>query len=496
MSEMTAVRRCVWAIGAALLTASSVCGEALTVELEGLIEGSRLDRKVALSVMVIDGESGEALASYEASRPMIPASNMKVLTSGVALDVLGPDFVFETEIVVQREGTSRVIVRGSGDPALGDSELLALMDMGVEDFLGLLAGKIMEAGAGDVSEIVIDDRVLDREYVHPTWPRSQLNRRYCAEVSGVNFQRNVISIYTHPTSAGRPPRIEVEPESSWIEIGNEARTVDRGRQHTAWASRRHETNDITLHGDVRYASDPVEVTIHEPGLQFGRLLADRVRRMGGSPGEARLARADEDLSGGERVYMVRTPLSTVLERCNVDSQNLYAESLMKRIGHEVSGASGSWANGAAVSRMALIERLGAWAGGDVTFADGSGMSRENRVTTRTMARWLASLSDDERIGEAFVSSLALAAEEGTLAKRFTRMRPNHEVRAKTGYLSGVSALSGYVIDRDTGDRVIFSIISNDKPNSVPLRDVRTLEEKIVLMIDEWMGAREESRPGG
>jgi len=484
-------------LGAIGTTAATARAGDLDQGLERVIAGAKLEGKVELSVTILDGESGATLAEHHGSRSMIPASNMKLLTSGTALSVLGPDFTFETELVVD---DGRVIIRGAGDPAFGDPDLLGVMSMGVEKFVDVLVEKIVAsrgAGGGAIEEVVVDDRVFDRELVQPTWPESQLNRRYCAEVSGLNFHRNVICVYAQPGAVGRPPTITVEPESPWIEIANHARSVGRDKQHTAWASRKFQTNDIGLHGDVRYAENPVEVTIHDPALQFGRLLAGRLERRAGASVGARVAREGDSLDGGSRVFVVRSPLTTILERCNVESQNLYAEALLKRAGHEVSGAPGSWANGAAVVRMELIERLGAWAGSDVTVADGSGMSRENRVTTRAIARWLFELANDDRIGPVFIQSMAEADEkEGTLAKRFKRMRPEHEVRAKTGYLSGVSALSGYVIDRASGRRVVFSIISNDKPNSVPLSRVREMEEKIVLMIDEWLAAETAGALGG
>ena len=480
-------------------TGAPALGADLDNSLSGVIADAKLDDKVSLSVTILDAETGRTIGEHNAGRSMIPASNMKLLTSGTALSVLGPSFDFETELLVSG---SRVIVLGAGDPAFGDPDLLGVMQMGVEQFVDMLVEKIVsaaggQAGAEEITEIVVDDRAFDRELVHPTWPESQLNRRYCAEVSGLNFHRNVICVYAQPGSVGRPPTITVEPESPWIEIRNNARSVGRDKQHTAWASRKFRTNEIGLHGDVRYAENPVEVTVHDPALQFGRLLADRLGDRTGATIGARVADPEETLEGGVRAFAVRTPLVNVLERCNVESQNLYAESMLKRLGHAVTGAPGSWANGAAVVRMELIERLGAWAGSDVTVADGSGMSRENRVTTRAIARWLLELADDDRIGGAFIESMAEAQEkEGTLAKRFRRMRPEHEVRAKTGYLSGVSALSGYVIDRASGRRVVFSIISNDKPNSVPLSRVRKLEEGVVLMIDEWLAAQTADALGG
>ncbi len=470
--------------------------QALQAELERLLEASRLHTRLDLSVRVIELDSGRELASHEPRRSLIPASNMKLLTSGTALAVLGPDFAFETTVrVVPQAGGDRgdlVVIDGSGDPALADPDLLEEMGLSVEGLLNAWAEAIVaRAGTSGVAEVVVDDRVFDREFSHPTWPRRQLNRRYCAEVAGVNFHGNVLAVFTRPGSVGRPPVLSVQPETPWIEIENRAKTVGRGKQHTAWASRAYQTNEIAVHGDVRYGSLPIEVTLHDVPGQLALLVADRLgRRLGEAPA-ARVAEGTERLEGGEVVHTVRTRLATVLERCNEDSENLYAEALIKRIGHEVAGGPGTWSNGAAIMRMTLNERLGSHAGAAIVVADGSGMSRENRVTTELLAEWVRSLALDERLGAAFRESLPVAGEEGTLRKRFRGRELDRVVRAKTGYLSGVSAMTGIVPGPGGRGGAVFSIISNEKPNDVPLRDVRALEEAIVLMVDDWV---EETRP--
>lgn len=477
----------------AVWTASPCLGAALQSRLDRLVNESRLRERVAMSITLLDADTGDELAVFEGDRQLIPASNMKLLTSGTAVSVLGPEFVFETQLV--RRG-DQIVVRGAGDPALADPDLLRTMKMAVDQFLDIWVEAAAASGPAP-REVVVDDRVFDREWVHPTWPTAQLNRAYCAEVAGLNFHRNVISVFAKPEGIGNAPSISLEPSAPWLSIKNMAKSVGRDKRHTAWAARPADSNNITLHGDVRYASSPVEVTIHDNPSHVARLIAERVAKKTGASVSSRSANADEDLSGGKILHVVRSSLPTVLARCNMESENLYAESLLKRIGHSVTRSPGSWANGAAVVRMHLIERLGPEAGADAIVADGSGMSRENRVTSRLLAQWLRSLANDRRVSEVFLESLPKAGEEGTLDKRFGTIKLANDVRAKSGYLSGVSSLSGYVTDPATGRRAIFSIISNDKPNSIPLSDVRKMEERVVEMLDDWVSAQSVApRMGG
>ena len=474
-----------------LAATAAAAASSLDQQIETLLNRSKLDPRLRLSITILDAQTGRTLGSHRPDAAMIPASNMKLLTSAVAADVLGPDFVFESHLLIQPgvdASPKRVIVQGSGDPAFADPELLQEMRLSVEDLLDTWVSALRSAGALDVEELVVDDRIFDRDFVHPTWPEAQLNRRYCAEVAGFNFHTNILSIYTTPTREGAAPTLRTEPDSPWISLNNRARSVGRNGNHTAWASRRHGSNDIGVHGDIRHASSPVPVTVHNIPEYFATLLAHRIRSAGGSVATVRTADMSDDFSDAIAIHTVRTPLSVVLERCNKDSSNLYAESLLKRIGHEITRTPGSWANGATVIRMNILERIGPEAASHIIVADGSGMSRQNRVTTGVIARWLHAVGADERIGRFFIDSLPTAGE-GTLRARMRDRRSNNTIRAKSGYLSGVSALSGYVIDESTGRKVIFSVISNERPGNVALATVRNIEEEIILIADAWLTER-------
>ncbi len=471
-----------------VLAAPGALAQSLDGALDRVLGQAKFADRLNMSVSILDGDTGRVLAQHRADRQLIPASNMKLLTSGAALRVLGDDFEFLTELVLFRGegpgGSDRLVVRGSGDPAFADPELLDDMGVSVEDFIALWVDAIEGVGVADsVGEVVMDARVFDRQLVHDSWPDAQLNRWYCAQVSGINFHANVLRVYTRPSTEGSRPTVVLEPEVPWLDIDNKAKTVGRGKNHTVWASRAPGTNRIGVHADVRHATTPIEVTVHEPALVLGRVIASRLADRVHDEPTVRLALDSENLSGGETIHRVRTPMSVVLERCNTDSHNLYAEALMKRTGATASNAQGSWPRGAFALRSLIVQELGSDDAGSLVVADGSGMSRENRVTTGLVARWLRAM-DKSPIARAFRESLPSAGEDGTLRKRFRSQSPENTVLAKTGYLTGVSALSGYVTHEESGRTIIFSVISNDKPNDISLNAVRTLEEQIVLMIDE------------
>ena len=348
-----------------VLAASAVAQGSLERRIGAAVEKARLGKAV-VGVSIVDADTERELATFStgdsADSALIPASNLKLLTTGAALLTLGPEFEFRTSFVLVGD---QLVIEGCGDPALADPDLLSKMQTGIEQFLDRLADSIAAAAKGRIAHVVIDDRVFDRELVHPTWPIDQLNRAYCAPVCGVNFHRNILNVFPSPASrAGEPPSLRTEPAAPWIEFDRQrARTIREG-DTAVWIERGSSPWQFRLHGAVRSApTDAVRVAVREPAPIFGRLLADRIaaRQRGATP-IVRLVEQDEPLAstqpGATVAAIVRTPISVVLERCNVDSDNLYAEAMLKLTGHHVTRQPGSWSNGAAVVRMILKDRIG------------------------------------------------------------------------------------------------------------------------------------------
>lgn len=487
---------------AALAAANlAVCayGQFLEDRITATINSSRIG-ETHLGLSIVDVPSGETIIDgVRDTEAFIPASNMKLITSGVALQVLGSDYTFRTEF---REKDGRLFVIGSGDPAFGDADLLKALDppMSVDQFVDAVASGLKRQGLTRVTEVVVDDRVFDREFVHPTWPRDQLNSWYCAEVSGVNFHRNVLNIYAAPSSAGArgTPSVRLEPNAPWLPVMMKAKTVEE-RRVAVWFTRPASENEITVHGTVGVAMmAPEEVTLANNPLFFGRLLAERLRDAGvtldsSSVGAmVRAAQHDDSADGSRLLAVVSTPMGDVMRRCNEDSQNMYAEALIKRLGHEVTREPGSWTNGSAVIRMQLGDRLGPDVLSVLQVADGSGMSRGNRVSPALVTAWLVEMASSDSTSSAFFDSLAEPGE-GTLAKRFRNGSPENRLYAKTGYLDGVRAISGYLVS-NSGRTIAFSLLMDDIPAGAARENTRSLQEDIVLAIDRWL-AESSARAG-
>ena len=489
----------------ALLLALAPAAPTLAQSLERRVTDALAQARLGnahVGVSILDLSTGKQLVNFRSGSTeegFIPASNLKLLTSGAALLVLGKDYEFQTTIIADGD---KLIVVGSGDPGFGEPKLLDSMHLSVDQFVEKLVDAAKSAGVSGIREVVVDDRVFDRDYVHPDWPREQLSRAYCAEVSGLNFHANVLNVFVSPgPSLNSEATARVEPSGSWITIRRLARTVKEGNTEV-WLEREAgmggDPFTYKLHGTVKTAvTEPVQVTIDQPGLFFARVLADHASRAGlgtakGTPITSRLVNPDENLSTTTNspdtrrtITVVRTPLSVALERCNVDSENLYAESLCKLIGHKVTGQPGTWGSGTAVVRMQIKDHLGAEAAAGLVLADGSGLSRNNRITPDGMTRWLKVLAEDPNGGDAFIRSLAVAGEEGTLKKRFHGKKLHNEVRAKSGYIREVRTLSGYVTNAASGKRIAFSILVDHLPSGTDAR-AKEFHEQVVEAVDTWL----------
>jgi D-alanyl-D-alanine carboxypeptidase/D-alanyl-D-alanine-endopeptidase (penicillin-binding protein 4) len=446
-----------------------------------------------VAVHVADLDTNKELAAYNADTPMIPASNMKILSSGAAAMILGEQFAFRTEIMIDESTMPpTLIIKGSGDPALGDPDLFDDDSTGLtlDALFDQIADALKSKGITSISEVVADDRIFDRTYAHPNWPTDQLNRWYCAEVGGLNLHTNIINLYPIPGSPGSTPRTMMSPNVPWFDLQIRAKSVSRG-QDTAWIARPTPENKFTLRGNVRYKTEK-DVAIHDPPQFTAALFAHALHSRGITVNNgdtlpeqsARLVDDAESFDDARAIAVVTTPLADVLRRTNTNSYNLYAEALLKRIGHEMTSDPGSWSNGSSVLRMMLSEKLGADAASSTVVDDGSGMSRSNRVTPRTLTAWMSAVSRDES-WEIFRDSLAVVGT-GTLEKRFRSKNPESELYAKSGYLNNTYTLSGVLIHPTSGRRVAFSILLNDIPSGAASRNAKPMHEEIVIAIDEWM----------
>ncbi|MGD2115537.1 MAG: D-alanyl-D-alanine carboxypeptidase/D-alanyl-D-alanine-endopeptidase [Acidobacteriota bacterium] len=423
-----------------------------------------------LGVLVTEVKSGETVYSYRADVPRIPASNTKLFTTAAALDLLGPSWFFETPLLLRGRVENGVLhgdlaVVGSGDPTFSGRWTGDPYSVFRRWSLFLLAHGVRRV-EGDL--VLVHGRFEGPE-VHPDWPEDQRARWYQAPVSALTFSDNCVLLAIRPSRSGRP-RIDLVPPLGVLGVRNATMPSGSPRRHRVRIVREPESSEVAVGGDVYRGAPPVEawVTVPDPPRYFGAALRDALAERGIELG-GRL-RPTEHLPAGawQRIISHRSDLLTAIEVTNRRSQNLFAETILKTLGAETCG-DGSWRGGVRAVE-GFLERVGI-APGSYSMADGSGLSRNNRFTPEQIVRLLRFMLD-HRWGRELMGSLAVSGmEDQSLEDRLDRPPFRGAVHAKTGTLSGVSALSGYARGR-SGTLYAFSILANRTRSAWQARDAQ------------------------
>jgi serine-type D-Ala-D-Ala carboxypeptidase/endopeptidase (penicillin-binding protein 4) len=426
------------------------------------------------SVLVVSLDGGDALFAHRAEEAMAPASNMKVFTSAAALHYLGPEYRYTTYLTATgpiRDGVLEgdLVVYGTGDPTFSRRS-----GAGGGDVWEALADSLVAAGVRQVAgDLVGDGSFFEGPAVGSGWQSSYISHAYAAPVGALSFNENVITIRVRPGAAvGAPPEVLILPAGT-ADLHVEMTTVAGGR---SWVEIEREsyTSPIVVVGQIQrghaglWRATPVVDPARFAISAFSQTLAGRGIEVGGavraihdaehSPVGGRRVFAP-GLDGGPAVQVLAVqrsaPMQEILEVVNQRSNNLYAESVLRVVGRVATGR-GSVAGGAeAIARM--MDEGGA-STATLVIDDGSGLSRSNRVSARSLVDMLSIMAGSPH-HDAFAATLPEAATSPGL-RRMQQTAAAANLRAKTGTIEGVSALSGYVT-AGNGERLAFAIISND-----------------------------------
>src|SRR5688572_21293294 len=430
-------------------------------------------KKAEIGVQIVQrGDTADAAKvafRHNSDIPLIPASSLKAVTTASALAHLGTDFKFRT-LLLKRNND--LILIGDGDPTLGDAEMLRKLAVGwdVTTVFKNWGEALAKHGLTKFDRLLVDDSVFDQEFFHPNWPIDQAHRRYEHQVGGLNLNANCVDFYLRYTSPGDFVTYTTNPPTKYVTIQN---TCTSGRENAIWLSRHTGANSIVLKGTTPGSTgenNPLSATIHDPAMFTATVMAETLASTGvklaSPPAPDRTIRAAlaKVKLGEDPAWTVlavhETPLETVLARANKDSVNLYAEALCKRLGASTTGEQGgSWKSGNAAT-AAWLAKIGVEAS-EFHLDDGCGLSKENTTSANAICRVLAH-AHAAKTRDLFVSTLSIAGKDGTLENRFghrTMLDLRGRVFGKSGYVNGVSTLSGYVKAKDQ-QWYAFSILLN------------------------------------
>lgn len=423
--------------------------------------------KVGVYVQVL--KTGRVVYSENALTPMVPASNLKVVTTAAALDLLGPDFRYVTELRGGAPDSQGVLhdnlyLRGQGDPTLCLPYVSPTAPW--KFFARHLQTKGIRSVEGD---LVGDDSAFDREYRGKGWFERYLLDSYAAPVSALSLNNNVVELTI--TSQG----VRCDPPSLGFPLRKE---YSEGGYEECWITRDPASEVTCVKGTVTSGSAiKRSITVANPGLFTMGSLAGVLQSSGISiKGKTRLIQLSGEVARSQAAPIIaryQSPkLKDIIAQVNKESDNVFAQHVFKTLGYRSRGIGTASNSEAAVKEF--LQRRGVDVTG-LTMVDGSGLSTLDRISPRQLVGVVEAMWRHPH-GQVFVDSLPTGGE-GTLRSRLGGLT----VRAKTGTLDEHSSLTGYLVSA-YGQTLGFSILVNDTQSTWAAVE---LEDRILHLLASW-----------
>src|ERR1700731_4936330 len=425
-------------------------------------------------LLIVDAESGETLYEQNADKYFVPASNMKLFTTALALAKLGPEYRFHTTLetrgTISNEGVlaGDLTLVGRGDPNLSNRkfpyELKEEFDGPPEKALGELADALVAKGVKEISgDVIGDDSYFPRERYPNGWEIDDMVWEYGAALSAIGVDDNTVALTLTPgEQAGNAVQAAVTPGKPDFTVENEVTTSAADVKPDLTLGREPGANIVVVKGSLPAKSAPrkLVLAIEEPAQHAAatlkRLLEERGIKI---DGVAKARHAQEGTAGDPAVLAehVSVPLGDAVKLINKISQNLHTEMLLRTVARQ----NAVWATPDELMKVpADFYAAAGIAPGDVIQADASGLSRHDLVTPRAIVT-LLSFAQKQSWFEFYYASLPVAGVDGTLEDRMKNSSATGRIHAKTGSVEHVRTLSGFA-ETPGGRRVIFSFLSNNQ----------------------------------
>ncbi len=462
-----------------LLTASAYSQILLTQKIDNILSAPCL-KDNETSVHVVSMPNGNVIYTRNVDKPLLPASVVKIFTTAAALHYLGPEYRFKTEFLSNGERNGSVlqgdlIIRGGGDPRLSTEHLWAI------------ATRLKASGINEIAgNLVVDAHFFDSYDRAPYWEIRRTQRAYDAKLSALSLNFNIIFIHVQPgVEVGDPLNVWLEPTIPYMHLHNTGQTIKQGRNTVSAERSENVSGDVEIWIKGKLAITARERIILRNVNNPTRYAAETFRVL--------LQQAGIKINGSTKVILTPVeanklyehfsyPLSLILKDLNTYSNNMTAELIVKTIAAERFGSPGSHAEGLRLIKDFLRISNANLQG--LVLVDGSGLSRKNRMTTRTVTDLLTAMFSRFDIGPDFISALRIMGAYGIQSRRLGSSPARGKIRAKTGTLKGVSNLAGYVASKN-GAVLGYALFLNN--NKCGYRKADEIEDHIVTAIYEYGG---------
>ncbi len=439
------------------------------------------------SISVYDVTSSKLVYDYNPNQTLMPASTLKVLTTAAALEFLGSDFTFETNILYDEEIVNGVLkgnlyIKGSGDPSLASQYFKSKIDS--SNFFDSWVEKIKQAGIKKIEgSIIADGTVFEQQHLSPEWAWGDIGNYYGSGAYALNYRDNKYTIYYDSGSkeGDSAKIIKVIPDQPDLKFYNQVIAGGNGDYAYIYGSPYNNYRIITGTIPVNKKDYEVDGSFADPALQCALDFKTALENSKVSV----LGSASNIFFTNNKVTTPRkllfTHKSATLDKLvyftNIKSDNLYAESFLKAIALKKKNF-GSISLGIEVLEEYLKSTSISTDG--LYLADGCGLSRANGITTAQLAQLLSKISK-EKYFNVFLASLPVSGKSGSMANFGKGTFLENNMKAKTGYINRVRSYCGYFKDKKGRD-LTFSIIANNY--NCTASDMKRKIEKLLVALAE------------
>ncbi|WP_459213931.1 D-alanyl-D-alanine carboxypeptidase/D-alanyl-D-alanine endopeptidase [Sphaerospermopsis aphanizomenoides] len=446
-------------------TTKYTCSAQLKSSIDNIINRP-VFKRMRWGILVKPLSSPQTLYSRDAEKYFIPASVTKLFTTAAALQKLGKDFRMRTSIYQEADGILRVV--GRGDPSLKDEQMK------------ILAKQLYQQGIREVDQLIADDSYFQGEIVHPSWQWEDVQAYYGAPVNSLIFNENAVLLTLLPQKIGQPLRLQwADPTEAYKwKIENNSVTVQENEPGSVEVNRDLKGQILEIKGKLAVNAKP-EITALAVFNPVQNLLINFRINLAMAGIKVKHTSSKNGGKNEQEIAAIESPpLSDLVGETNKNSNNLYAEVLLRTLANKQPLAKNKTTAdvGLEVLKSTLTE-LGVEPTSYI-LVDGSGLSRKNLISPEALVQ-LLQIMDKSSLAEVFHASLPVAGISGTLKNRFLNTSAQGIVQAKTGTMMGVVSLSGYV-NGSNYEPLVFSIMVNqsEQPTSV----VRKAMDEIVVLL--------------
>jgi D-alanyl-D-alanine carboxypeptidase/D-alanyl-D-alanine-endopeptidase (penicillin-binding protein 4) len=419
---------------------------------------NKLLENANVSLLVKDLNTGQVVCQSRSGNLSIPASTMKLVTTSVALELLGPDFRFETKLeidgTVNKDSTlmGNLYIRGGGDPTLGSEKL------GKKDFFTEWMAAVKALGINKIKgRIIADESIFEQQVINPKWTWEDMGNYYAPGIHGISYLDNTFRLIFKSGEIGTTPEIlRTEPEIPGLEIDNHllSSSIDYDNAYFYGAPYSY---DRSIYGEIPANKKEfiVKGDIPNPALllaqHFHTYLSDNGININDFP-----IVLSQQSNQRKTIYIHYSPtLREIITETNIKSNNLFAEYIFKFIG-TINSKIGS--TNQAIENIRSYWRMKGLPVDQLIQFDGCGLSPSDAVSANFFVELLIYMKTKSKYADDFYHSLPLSGESGTLSKFLIDTPLSGKVHAKSGTIQNVKSYAGYIELKNR--TLVFALLVN------------------------------------